>query len=205
MRKRYTQLQIRLVDRKLLNYYNLHKQKVSTIFVVDFRFFVGWLIDCSNEHLLPDMILYHGSRHRINKLEARQAQAANGITVPEGELLKAIYLTPDRGFAIAMAARPDGQTEIDDANHKIHFDHPELFNPEQKVFLYTVETDTVPGGKIEKIDERQYAILGVSEITPTVVEELRAGGIEHYYELTNWKREGDQNVTDEEFGRESHR
>lgn len=143
------------------------------------------------------MILYHGSRHRIDRLEARQAQAADGLTVPEGELLKAIYFTPDRGFAIAMGARPDGRTDINDEGHKISFENPDLFDPEQEIFLYSIDTESLPGGRIEQIDERQYAVLGVESITPTEIEELQAKEVEKYYELTNWKREGDTGMTGE--------
>ncbi|MFA7286165.1 MAG: hypothetical protein WC052_00685 [Patescibacteria group bacterium] len=151
------------------------------------------------------MILYHGSRHRVDKLERRQAQAADGLTVPEGELLEAIYLTPDRGFAIAMAARPDGLTEINDEEHKIHFEHPELFNPEQEIFLYAIAAESLNGGRIEKIDERQYAILDAKEIIPSAVEELRAGEVEKYYELTNWKRESEKDINSEMRNSDSRR
>lgn len=138
------------------------------------------------------MLLYHGSRHRLGALEPRQAQVAEGISVPEGELQKAIYFTSDRGFAIAMAARPDGLTKIDDENHKICFENPELFSPEQEIFLYSIESDSLPGGRLEQIDQRQYAVLDIDSITPTEVEELKAGAVEQYYELTNWKREAGQ-------------
>ena len=57
----------------------------------------------------------------------------------------------------------------------------------------------MPGGRIEKIDERQYAVLDIDEIIPNEIEELQAGVVEQYYELTNWKREGDGGLTGEKF------
>ncbi len=141
------------------------------------------------------MLLYHGSSHQLKALQPQQAEAGEGIVVPEDELLHAIYLTPDRGSAIAMAVRPDGVTDIRDRS--ITFEHPELFDPEKTVYLYIVETDAIPKGHLRKIDDWQYAVEGLDELAFASMEEHKAGEIEQYYELTNWKREDKKETEDE--------
>ena len=77
------------------------------------------------------MKLYHGSKYKLDRLESRQAGKGD-VEVPENELLDGIYLTPDYGFAVAMAARPENSvTTIDNNEHKITFEKPELFKPER--------------------------------------------------------------------------
>ena len=102
------------------------------------------------------MLLYHGSKNRLDVLTPQQAAAGEGVEVPEGELLNAIYLTPDIGFAVACAARPEGVTHIND-DHSIEFENPEGFNPDQDIFIYTVDTNDLPKESITEVDERQIA------------------------------------------------
>ena len=144
------------------------------------------------------MILYHGSPHKLETLRARQATAGEGINVPEGELLNAIYLTPDRGFAIAMAARPEGMTNMDDTTRTIEFEHPEMFDHEKEIYLYAIDTNNLPEGSLHEIDERQIAIIDVPEIKPTSTEVLPASAVEQYYELRNWKKAETQEPKPEE-------
>ena len=60
------------------------------------------------------MKLFHASKHKFDIIERRQAQhpEADEFDVPGGELQNKIYLTPDLGFALAMAAGPDGMTSL---------------------------------------------------------------------------------------------
>jgi hypothetical protein len=62
------------------------------------------------------MKLFHASKHKFDIIERRQAQhpEADEFDVPGGELQNKIYLTPDLGFALAMAAGPDGMTSLSD-------------------------------------------------------------------------------------------
>lgn len=142
------------------------------------------------------MILYHGSSHRLTSLERRQAQQGEGMNVPEKELLNAIYLTPDYGFAIAMGSMPEGAANINDEKKTIEFENPYLFNPEKEVFVYEVDTSNIPTENLVEVDERQYAVINTDEIKPSSIQELKAREILKYYELTNWK-EGDEEQNSE--------
>lgn len=112
---------------------------------------------------------------------------ADHIVVPEGELLDAIYLTPDYGFALACGARPEGVTDIDDDHKAITFENPKLFDPEERVYVYEIDTDKIPEGHIRKIDDRQYAIVDFGEIDIEEKHVHKAGDIQGFYELKNWK------------------
>lgn len=149
------------------------------------------------------MILYHGSSHKLEVLKPHQAEAGEGVLVPEEELLEAIYLTPNREFALAMAARLEGVTNINDESKTIEFEHPEFYDPEKEVYLYLVDSDSIPKENIREIDERQYAVEGLSEIKPESVEAIKIGEVEKYYELKQWRKEGDMDINGEESGRET--
>lgn len=133
------------------------------------------------------MQLYHGSKNSFSSIKNQQASKAEHVNVPKSELLNAIYLTPDYGFALACAARPEGVTNIDDENRSITFEDPEKFNPEEKVFVYEVDLSNIPEKNIIKVDERQYAIVGVNELTVMKKNIHNAKDIEKFYELKNWK------------------
>ncbi len=142
------------------------------------------------------MKVYHGSTVPPEQLEggligARQATTIEGSGVPETELRNAIYTTPDLGYAIAMAARPEGRTEIDDLDRKITFDNPERFDPEKEIYIYELETDGLPEGSIENVDERQIALNLREGIKPVGLQRLHAKEVMSYYELTNYKKVGE--------------
>ena len=98
------------------------------------------------------MKLYHGSKNgRLDIIRKSQAEAGEGVTVPEDELLNAIYLTPNYGFALVCAARPEGLTTINEQNGKIEFENSELFDPDAEIYIYEVE---VAKNQLRQIDEQ---------------------------------------------------
>jgi hypothetical protein len=134
------------------------------------------------------MKLYHGSKEKFEVLERRQAQSPY-VKVPDSELLNAIYLTPHLSFAIACGAQPTGVSNVDNENKKITFEHPERFDPERDIYIYSIESENISLENLKKISEDQYAIIDIPEIKPDSVEQLKAGEVLKYYELTNWKPE----------------
>jgi hypothetical protein len=123
--------------------------------------------------------LYHGSRYKMEALEPRQA--ASRVEVPAGELLDAIYFTPDKEIALAMAARPNGRTELDGAARTISFDRPEGFQPDMPIYVYEVDTAFIPDLNIKRIDESQFAVVGLDAVTPNSVEEYTAKDVFKYF------------------------
>jgi hypothetical protein len=127
--------------------------------------------------------LYQGSKNgNITLLQKRQAQAKDGVEVPEDELKEGIYLTSDYGFALAMAARPEGCTDIDDKEKIIKFEDPKLFKPEEQVYVYEVEIEE---GSARQIDELQYLIEDLNNIEVSIKHEHLAKEIEKYYKIEN--------------------
>lgn len=150
------------------------------------------------------MLLYHGSSKELGSLKPHQAGGPEDRgKVPEGELLHAIYLTPEFDFAFAMAARPPGVTEID--NRKITFEHPELFDPNKEVYVYEIDTEGLSESQLSKIDELQYVIEGLEELKPTKTHKLHSGEILNYYELTNWKETDETKRESTEIDRKQRR
>jgi len=141
------------------------------------------------------MILYHGTRQKLNKLERRQAMSPNA-EVPTGEQQNAIYLTPDYASAIAMASRPDGITIIDAENKTIEFEDPEKFDPEMDIYIYSVDSSKIPKEHLDQVDDLQYAAL-VPEITPENEEKMKARRVLDFYELTNWEEKNTKEVSRE--------
>ena len=138
------------------------------------------------------MKLYHGSKNgNLITIKKMQAQAGEGVEVPEDELKEGIYLTPHYGYALAMAIRPDGVTHIDDETKTIEFENPELFSPEEDVYIYEVE---VPDEVARQIDKNQYVIENLDEVKPTVKNQHKAKEIINYYELKNWGKEKKQEL-----------
>ena len=138
------------------------------------------------------MIFYHGSVKKLQILKRQQARSREDVAVPGNELLNAIYFTPDIGFAIAVASMPEGLAEIDDKNHKITFENPNLFDPEKEIFIYEIDSENIPETKLKKVDDLQYAI-DADEIVPERIQELKAEEVLKYYELTNWvKKESEK-------------
>ncbi len=136
------------------------------------------------------MICYHGSKFRFNEIQNKQAQVKEGLIVPEDELLNAIYLTPDYGFAVVMAARPEGLTVIDEQERLVTFGSPEKFNPESKIYIYVVDISSIPEKNVKKVDEYQIAIVGLDFVKPENVIELTAREIFKYYEIPNVLKDG---------------
>jgi hypothetical protein len=133
------------------------------------------------------MKLYHGSKNgEITALQKRQAQAKAGVDVPSDELLNAIYLTPDYGFALAVAANPGGLMHIDDENKTITLENPETFDPAKEVYVYEVD---VPDEMVRMIDPRQYVVEHLDEVSITNKSAHQAGEVAQYYRLENVNKE----------------
>ena len=133
------------------------------------------------------MKLYHGSPKNLTEIKKSQASKGKSPNVPKDELLNAIYLTPDYGFALACAARPKGTTDIDEETKSITFENPKLFEPQKTVYVYTVETENIPKENIIKVDDLQYAIIGIDNIELSDKNTHKAIDVQNYYELKNWK------------------
>ena len=137
------------------------------------------------------MKYYHGSKSNIENLERRQAHGAAGVNIPENELLNAIYLTTDYGFALACAVRPKGVTHISHDKKRITFEHPELFEPDREVFVYEIsetEIEKISKEKIVKCDDGiQIAVTDTKELPIFHKDIHKARDVEQYYELANWK------------------
>ena len=134
------------------------------------------------------MLLYHGSKKRLEYLESRQAsgEPEEGKVHPD-ELLQGIYLTPDYGFAVAMAARPDGATEIDDEAREITFEKPESFDPESDIFIYSFDPARIPAENLKHIDKWQSVVTGIHELRPDSTEQTKARKVLDYYKILNWE------------------
>jgi hypothetical protein len=131
------------------------------------------------------MELYHGSSKKIEELEARQAQSS--VEVPKGELLNAVYLTPDYGFALACGVRVEGTTNIDSEAKTIEFEHPENFDPGKEVYIYRIESDHIPEGYLRKVDEYQYVVEGLKKLAYEQVDIKKAIEVTDFYKLINWE------------------
>lgn len=128
--------------------------------------------------------LYHGSRKKLEKLTAMQALSEAKESVPKGELLKGIYLTPEYEIALAMGARPEGLTQINDNNGKrtISFENPEAFDPKREIYVYRIDTESIPKENIAKVDDSQFVIVGIESITPNETETRKAEDIFEYFQ-----------------------
>jgi len=137
------------------------------------------------------MKLYHGSKYNLEAEKLINKQATNGTfkNVPEEELQDGIYLTPDYGFAVAMAVRPHGGTRIDDG--KISFENEELFNPDQNVFIYVFDTEEeqFKDKKLEYHNKDEYMVKGENKLVPSSIEIIKASEVFKYYEQAKWKNE----------------
>lgn len=133
------------------------------------------------------MKLYHGSKHNLEEIINKQASNGSFDYVPEEELQDGIYLTPNYKFALAMAAGPYGGTSIDDG--KISFEHQELFNPDQNIFVYVFDTEEeqFKDKKLEYHNENEYLLKGENKLIPSKIETVKASEVFKYYELTEWK------------------
>lgn len=129
------------------------------------------------------MKLYHGSPKNFDTIRKNQAQAGDGITVPDNELLNAIYLTPKYGFALAIAAMPEGNANIDEATKTIEFENTDAFDPEKEAYVYEIDSESIPKENLKEVNELQVAVIKMDEIRPTIKHIHKAGEIEKYYEI----------------------
>ena len=135
------------------------------------------------------MKLYHGSPNNLDVIRKSQAQAGKEIEVPDSELLNAIYLTPKYEFALAIASMPEDAADIDEATKSIKFENSESFDPEKEVYVYEIDSETIPKENLKDVDEFQFAVLNTNELKPTVKHIHKAGDVEKYYEI---KKEADE-------------
>lgn len=125
-------------------------------------------------------MLYHGSKKRVAKLGRRKASSPAGRPKEEG--LNAIYLAYDFGFALVCGARPEGITEIDHEARTVRFQNPAAFDPEEKVYIYFVDSSKIPEEKMTWIDQRQV-VVDLDKIQPSRVEVHKAGEISKFYSI----------------------
>ena len=145
------------------------------------------------------MRVFHGSTISPDKLNGGKIQPQKAVTyegsgVPEAELQNAIYTTPELSYALAMASRPENsRTEIDKDNHKITFDNPEGFDPEKDIYIYEFETDVLPEARVKRLknDQDQITLFVNEGLEHVNVHKMKAKEVMNYYELTNYKEEGE--------------
>ncbi len=118
------------------------------------------------------------------KIEEHKAQAPPGR--PPEEALEAIYLTPDFLFAMACAARPPGVSNIDITNRTICFENPDLFQPDEIIYIYFVDPTKIADDKKIEIDPWQIAVTE-DEIIPDKIETYKSGDLlKHYRVADKW-------------------
>ncbi|MFH1894642.1 MAG: hypothetical protein ABH813_01955 [Patescibacteria group bacterium] len=126
---------------------------------------------------------YHGSGNLFPKIERRHP---TDYGIPRQDRKNAIYMASDRITALGFAAMPDGKNAIgqeDDGRRTVHFENPDLFDPDKEVYVYLVDISKIPGDKIFPGDEGEIA-ADVDEITPVKIERHKAGEISQYYSIT---------------------
>ena len=125
-------------------------------------------------------MLYHGSKKFFKKLKRRKAWGPSGT--PKEESLNMIYLTPQFAFALVSAVRPLGKTEVNHNERTVRFENLDLFEPEEEVYIYVIDSAKIPGNKKTWIDEWQVAV-NLDEIKPERVETHKAGEISDWYTI----------------------
>lgn len=136
------------------------------------------------------MKLYHCSKKLLESLKPQQAQGEISPDVPAEELDRAIYLTSDYGYALAMGSRPDGVTHIDRKEKKIEFENPELFSPDEHIYIYEIDSDAIPKENLQQLkeDELQWKVTGLEiPMSELQIKKVRSREVMDYYELTNWR------------------
>lgn len=109
---------------------------------------------------------YHGSNTDFDFLKATDAGRRAVEDSPEGEVLNGIYLTQDRGRALAMALTISGEMRNNHTLKEIH-----VFgkvNQKKPVYLYSINPkdvmETVPEREIMVPNENQIVITGIKEL-----------------------------------------
>ena len=132
------------------------------------------------------MHLYHGSTEsNIQKLEPRNATISDDPSIPEYENRKGIYLTNDYAMALAMAVRPKGETRIDTVHRTIEFENPETFNPDQRIYIYKIDSAKIPQDNLEAFPDGWQFIVTDMNIEVPPPEAQVASEITKYFKLTN--------------------
>ncbi len=135
------------------------------------------------------MKLYHGSKEHVTYIKSNEARKGSE-DVHGNELHEGIYLSPDYGFAVAMAIVPEkGETEFNERTKTITLENPELFNPEEDIYVYTVYQEDVPADKLVHVDEEQYVVVDTKDIKPYTTEKLTSRDVLKYYTIENWQEE----------------
>lgn len=124
------------------------------------------------------MYWYHGSNRLFAEITRRKPACLSGV--PKGEVLNMIYLTPDFAFALVMAARPEGITDVYNNRRMVRFENPDKIDPKREVYIYFVNPSRIPDDKKIRIDEWQVAV-DLDEIMPDKVEKHEAGEFWQYY------------------------
>jgi hypothetical protein len=140
------------------------------------------------------MKLYHGSKGNFEYLKRQQAQSF--VEVPQDEVLNVIYLTPDYGRALAMGCCPNGENNFVDEEHKITFENPHLFDPDESIYIYVVDSETIPKDKIKLGENGFDYVVDIDKIIPEQIIQTKAREVLKYHELVNWK-EGGNEITKE--------
>ncbi len=142
------------------------------------------------------MKLYHASPARFDAIKRSQAVADESLTVPVSELQNKIYLTNDFGFALAMAAGPGGITNVDSG--KISFDSYDDFDPERSIYVYEIDSETIPVELLEQIDGEQFT-ADLDELVPSEIKEYKAKEVFNYYERVEWRHLNEVEKETKEF------
>jgi hypothetical protein len=78
-----------------------------------------------------------------------------------------------------------------------------MFDPNEDIYIYWVNSENIPAEKLKpvkddngEIIENQLAVVDIEELIPDFMECKKAIEVEKYYELTNWKKEGDEKVAE---------
>jgi hypothetical protein len=133
------------------------------------------------------MILYHGSPNKFEVLRKNQTESRDGVVVPKEELQDTIYLSIDYPFALAMCSMPRGLTNVDYDNMTIKTEFPEDFDPNKKIYIYTVNSDSLPKEKLEFLSDGKQVAVHVDDLHYETIKELPAGEVLKYYKLLNYE------------------
>jgi hypothetical protein len=125
---------------------------------------------------------YHGSGNLFPKIKRRHP---TNYGIPREDRIPAIYLTSDYIMALGFAAMTEGKNSIGTDDHgkrEVHFENPELFDPDKEVYVYFVDISKIPGDKIFPGDEGEI-VVDLDEILPVKVEKHKAGEISQFYSI----------------------
>ena len=87
---------------------------------------------------------------------------------------------------------PEGAAHIDHEAKTIEFENLDSFNPENEVYVYEFDEGKIPPENLRKVDELQYAVVGMNELVPEHQSIHKAGELTKYFEIKEGKRENDE-------------